>query len=102
VDVIELTFWTPILSTTFQLTSTFFFLIIVMKLAKVQMNRDSYMALLGISFILGYFLFQFVLVLIVLFVIILILSVLRRKRVFGSFFPPESDEAREVEETEEE
>lgn len=72
--------YTPYLQVTFQIVSTYLFLIILMKAAKIESDRLSLVAALGLSIFLGYFLFWFVEALVVSFVAGIILNAIFKRR----------------------
>ena len=84
---------TPFLEATFQIVSTYTFLIILMKAAKVKPDRVSLVAALGLSIFLGYFLFWLVKALVAIFVATIILRRVYKRRKAGRLHVPPDQEA---------
>jgi len=87
--------YTPFLQVAFQIVSTYLFLVILMKTAKIELDRLSLVAAFGLSIFLGYFLFWFVEVLVVSFGAgIRIRMMYRRRKAGRRHVPPDLEEQR--------
>jgi hypothetical protein len=73
------------------------FLTIIMKMSGREVDPNTLVSLLGFSIIMGYFLFEIVLMLVVVVVIAILYGVWKKKGILSKFFPPESKK-KEVEE----
>ena len=90
--------YTPFLRITFQIVSTYLFIVILMKVARIEQDRFSLAAGLGLSIFLGYFLFWFVEVLVASFVAGLILKIVYKRRKDGQrHVPPDLEGYRRLE-----
>lgn len=100
----EMSGLTPVLVTVLKTVGTLFFLIVIMKLAKVEIDRSSFTVLFGLSMFLGYFLFWFVEMLVISLVASLLLNFTlkhRKKSEKSRFVPPELEELRRLQDEEE-
>lgn len=89
---------TPFLQVAFQIASTYLFIVVVMKAARIDLDRLSLVAALGFSIFLGYFLFWFVEALVASFVATIILkTIYRRRKASQSHVPPDLEEHRSLE-----
>jgi predicted branched-subunit amino acid permease len=87
--------YTPFLQVAFQIVSTYLFLVILMKTAKIELDRLSLVAAFGLSIFMGYFLFFFVEVLVVSFVVGTIIRMMyRRRKASRRHVPPDLEEQR--------
>lgn len=87
--------YTPFLQIAFQVVSTFLFMVILMKVARIEPDRLSLVAALGFSVFLGYFLFWFVEALVASFVAsIILMMVYRRRKASRRHVPPDLEEYR--------
>jgi len=90
--------YTPFLQVAFQIVSTYLFMIILMKAARIEPDRLSLVAALGLSIFLGYFLFWFVEALVASFVATIILRMIcRRRKASQRHVPPDLEEHRRLE-----
>lgn len=87
--------YTPFLRIAFQIVSTYLFMIILLKTARIKPDRLSLVAALGLSIFLGYFLFWFVEAMVASFVAGIILRMIyRRKKASRRHVPPDLEEHR--------
>ena len=90
--------YTPLLQVTFQIVSTYLFMVILMKAARIEPDKLSLVAALGLSIFLGYILFWFVEALVASFVATIILRmVYRRRKASRRHVPPDLEEHRRLE-----
>lgn len=90
--------YTSFLRIAFQIVNTYLFLVILMKAARIEPDRFSLVAALGLSIFLGYFLFWFVEALVASFVADIILRMIyRRRKASRRHVPPDLEEHRRTE-----
>lgn len=75
--------------TLLQILLTFMFLLILMKLSKVELEKISYTILFGLSVILGLFAFQLVIILVIIFTLFLIVMAWIGRRAVRRVVNPE-------------
>ena len=94
--------YTPLLRIAFQIVSTYLFMVILMKAARIQPDRLSLVAALGLSIFLGYFLFWFVEALVASFVAGIILKMIyKRRKANRRHVPPDLEEHRRLQDEQE-
>jgi len=87
--------YTLFLQVTFQIMSTYLFIIILLKAARIELDGISLTAAFGLAIFLGYFLFWFVEALVASFVASIVLRVVyRRRRAVRRHVPPDLKEYR--------
>lgn len=89
--------YTPLLQLAFQIISTYLFFMMLMKAARIELDRLSLVAALGLSIFLGYFLFWFVEALVASFVATITLKMIcRRRKASQRHVPPDLEEHRRL------
>jgi len=89
--------YTPFLQVAFQIASTYLFIVLLMKAARIDLDKLSLVAALGLSIFLGCFLFWFVEALVASFVATIILRMIcRRRKASRRHVPPDLEEHRRL------